>query len=74
MQVSTFPDIGEALAAPCCHHTVSSAVGARETRPLEGAPHGMASEQNQLPSDDGIQGCERAGGECRDHPTEVTGR
>jgi hypothetical protein len=34
----------------------------------------MASEQNQLPSDDGIQGCERAGGECRDHPTEVTGR
>jgi hypothetical protein len=34
----------------------------------------MASEQNQLPSDDGIQGGERAGGECRDHPTGVTGR
>ena len=34
----------------------------------------MASEQNQLPSDDGIQGCERAGGECRDHPTGVAGR
>jgi hypothetical protein len=34
----------------------------------------MASEQDQLPSDDGIQGRERAGGECRDQPTEVTGR
>jgi hypothetical protein len=34
----------------------------------------MASEQNQLPADDSIQDCERRGGECRDHATEVTGR
>jgi hypothetical protein len=33
----------------------------------------MASEQDQLPSDDGVHGCEHRGGECRDHPTEVTG-
>jgi hypothetical protein len=34
----------------------------------------MASEQDQLPSDNGVHGCEHRGGECRDHPTGVTGR
>jgi len=33
----------------------------------------MASEQDQLPSDDGVRRCEHHSGECRDHATEVTG-